>query len=118
MEVDQRCFKIDRPNAMAMISGFYKNGKLHQQSIWLDVTAKPFPMLISLNRRPTRFRLSELGRHHNPEEFSIPYRYIAMLDSEYYIKNDIRLWEKICSNGLFDIWDPISPCCRRYPKLT
>lgn len=109
MEVDRRCFKIDRPNAMAMISGFFKNGKLHRQSIWLDVTTKPFPMLISLNRRPTRFQLSELGRHLDPEEFSIPYRYIAILNSEYHIKNDMQLWEGICSNGLFDIWDPISP---------
>jgi hypothetical protein len=109
MEVDRRCFKIDRPNAMAMISGFFKDGKLHRQSIWLDVTTKPFPMLISLNRRPTRFHLSELGGHLDPEEFSIPYRYIAILDSEYHIKNDMRLWEKICSNGLFDIWDPFSP---------
>ena len=109
MEVDRRCFKIDRPNALAMISGFVKNGRLHRQSIWLDVTTKPFPMLISLNRRPTKFHLSELGRHLNPEEFSIPYKYVSMLDSEYYIKNDMRLWETICANGLFDIWDPVSP---------
>jgi hypothetical protein len=109
MEVDRRCFKIDRPNAMAMISGFFKDGKLHRQSIWLDVITKPFPMLISLNRSPTPFHLSELGRRLNPEEFLIPYKYVAMLDSEYHVTNDMRLWEKICSNSLFDIWDPFSP---------
>ena len=112
MEIDKRCFKIDRPNAFAMINGFYKNGRLNRQSIWCDVAVKPFPMLISLNRSPTRFKVSKLYWRQNPEEFSIPYTYIAALVSEYFIKNDIRLWQIICSNGLFDIWDPISPYSR------
>jgi hypothetical protein len=112
MEIDKRCFKIDRPNAFAMINGFYKDGSLNRQSIWCEVRAKPFPMLITLNRTPTRFKVSELYKRQNLEEFSIPYRYIADLDSEYFIKNDMRLWQRVCGNGLFDIWDPIAPYSR------
>lgn len=112
MEIDKRCFKIDKPNAFAMISGFYKDGNLKRQSIWCGVRAMPFPMLITLNRTPTKFIVSEPYRLRNLEEFSIPYKYIADLDSQYFIKNDKRLWQRICSNGLFDIWDPVSPYSR------
>ena len=45
----------------------------------------------------------------DPEKMSLPHSYIAVLDSDYFIKNDINLWEEVCSNGLFDIWNPISP---------
>lgn len=41
--------------------------------------------------------------------YSIPYRYIATLDSEYFVRNDIRLWQRVCTNGLFDIWNPGAP---------
>jgi len=112
MEIDRRCFKIDRPNAYAMISGYKKNGRVNRQSIWCAVADSPFPMLITLNRKPTKFKVSSLYRNRNLEEFSIPYKYIANLDSEYFIRNDLRLWQKICSNGLFDIWDPIAPYSR------
>lgn len=112
MEIDKRCFKIDRPNAFAMINGYYKNDKINRQSIWCDVVVKPFPMLISLNRTPTRFKVNEHYRNQNLEEFTIPYKYIATLDSEYFIKNDTRLWKKICRNGLFDVWDPVAPYTR------
>jgi hypothetical protein len=30
MEIDKRCFKIDRPNAFAMIEGYRKNGKINR----------------------------------------------------------------------------------------
>lgn len=112
MEIDRRCFKIDRPNAYAMINGYKKNGKINRQSIWCAVADYPFPMLITLNRKPTKYKVSEFYRHRNLEEFSIPYRYIAYLDSEYFIRNDLRLWQSICCNGLFDIWDPTAPYSR------
>jgi len=112
MEIDRRCFKIDRPNGYAMISGYHKNGMLNRQSIWCAVTEYPFPMLITLNRRPTKFKVSALYERQNLEEFSIPYKYIATFDSHFFIRNDARLWQRICSNGLFDIWDPDAPFSR------
>lgn len=112
MEIDKRCFKIDRPNAFAMINGYRKNGKTNRQSVWCAVSDFPFPMLITLNRSRTPFKVNKLHSSKNLEEFSIPYKYVASLDSQYVIKNDINLWEKICDNGLFDMWDPIAPFSR------
>jgi 5-methylcytosine-specific restriction protein A len=114
MIIDKRCFKIDKPNALVMIAGFRKHGRIHHQSIWVDVAKKPFPMLITLNRTPTRFQLSRLGKNLALERYSMPLKYIALLDSQYFIRNDIELWETVCSNGLFNIWDPVAP----YNRLT
>ena len=112
IELNERCLKIDRPNALAMIDGYDKNGKRNNQSIWCDVTEKQFPMLITLNRSRTRFKVKNQYESLNPEKYSIPLKFIANLDSQYFVKNDMRLWEKICNNGLFDIWDPRSPYSR------
>jgi hypothetical protein len=112
MEIDKRCFKIDRPNAFAMINGYRKNGKINRQSIWCAVSDFPFPMLITLNRSRTPFKVNALHSSKDLEQFSIPSKYIASLDSQYVIKNDINLWKRVCDNGLFDIWDPIAPFSR------
>lgn len=111
--LSKRCFKIDKSNAKAMIFGFEKDEQTFHQAIYCDVVEKPFPMLITLNRSPTKFQLSQIGFELNAEspynKFSIPYKYIVLLDSVYPIKNDLRLWERVCNNGLFDIWDPSAP---------
>jgi len=109
MILDKRCFKIDKANAMAMISGYVNNQKKKHQAIWCDVNRKPFPMLITLNRTATKFPMSRIGNSLNTDKYSIDLKYIAILDSEYSIRNDMKLWEKICTNGLFDIWDPYAP---------
>ncbi len=110
--LDKRCFKIDRTNAKAMLEGFFKNGKKVRQSIYCDVRAKPFPMLLTLHRTKTRFMRSDLGDSLKPDDFSIPFKFIVDLDSEYFIKNEIRLWEILCHNSLFDVWDPRAPFSR------
>jgi len=45
----------------------------------------------------------------NPEDFTMTLKYAATLVSEYFVRNDLELWETICSNGLFDIWHPSAP---------
>ncbi len=110
--LSRRCFKTDKQNAKAMIEGFSKNGKKLHQAIYCDVADKPFPMLITLNRSATRFKLSEVGLSLHAEDYNIPLKYIALLDNQYFIKNEIQLWEKLCNNGLFDIWFPASPFIR------
>jgi hypothetical protein len=109
MILDKRSFKIDKANAMAMISGYVNNNEKTHQAIWCDVIRKPFPMLITLNRTTTKFPMSRVGNSLNTDNYSIPLKYIAIFDSEYSIRNDMKLWEKICTNGLFDIWDPYAP---------
>jgi hypothetical protein len=110
MRLNKTCFKIDKPNAYAMIRGLQKDGKHIRQSIWLAVSGNvdDFPKLITLQKK-TKFKLSPKGKELNAKDFIIPYKYIAKLDSEYFIKNDPALWKTICSNGLFDIWDPSQP---------
>lgn len=107
--INKRCFKIDRTNAKAMIEGFIKNNKVIHQTVYCDVVKKPFPMLITLNKRPTKFEMSEIGLALDPESFSTPYNYVAFLEEEYFIKNEMLLWEEICKNGLFDVWVASAP---------
>ena len=109
MNLDKTCFKIDKTNAKAMIKGHYKNNKLIRQAIWCDVEANPFPMLITLNRTPPRFPMSWVGYNLCPESFHMPYKYIAMSGEDFFIKNDMRLWDIVCNNGLFDVWLPEAP---------
>jgi hypothetical protein len=109
MQLNKTCFKIDKPNAYAMIHGFRKNGKLYRQSIWLAVKKGAFPALLTLHRTPTRFHLSRIGEELDAENFTMPLKYIAICDCEYFVKNEMPLWETACSNGLFDIWDPTAP---------
>lgn len=112
MELQKRCYKLDWPNAKAMIEGFRDNdGNLVHQAIRLDVQDKQFPMLVTLCRARTRFRskLSDCGQRLNSDNYSIKYKYIVHLDSEYFVENDMSLWKDICSNGLFNIWEPEAP---------
>lgn len=109
IELHKSCFKIDSANAFAMVNGFRQHGTIRHTSIWVDVKERHFPALISLNRRPTKFKLSDLGRRLDTKYFKLPYKYIATSASEFFIKNDINLWRTICSNGLFDIWNPQAP---------
>lgn len=105
----KRCFKIDKINAKGMIEGFNKNGKIIHTSIWCDVTKRPFPMLITLNRSPTPYKGSSVFDESEINDFVIHHKYVALFDSQYFIKNEWGLWERICNNGLFDIWMPDDP---------
>ena len=115
------CFKIDKTNAKAMIDGFIKDGKLINQAIYCDVEKKRFPKLITLNKGQSKYSMSKIGRDLHPNSFKLPLKYIAVLDSQYFIRNNNKLWETICSNGLFDVWLPESPYkrfdnCGSYPS--
>lgn len=105
--LSERCFKIDGFNAAGMIEGFEKNGETSNTSIWCDVILKPFPMLITLKKRPTSYESSSLVREIKLEDYK--HKYIAVYDSQYPIKDDERLWDTICHKGLFDIWKPEAP---------
>lgn len=109
MEISERCFKIDKNNAQAMIEGYNYNGKYTHQAIYCDVVQKPFPMLITLNRSKSPFRPSPIGKSQRADSFNMPYKYVAFLDSEYFIRNELELWKILCDNGLFNIWLPESP---------
>jgi hypothetical protein len=113
--LSENCFKIDGINASGMTEGFEKNGERFYTSIWCDVRLKPFPMLITLHKRPTHYKTSSLVREINLKDYK--HKYIAVYDSQYPIKDDERLWDTICHNGLFDIWEPESPHKRFNPPI-
>lgn len=115
MQLNKRCFKIDKTNAKAMIDGYLKNGMRVHQSIWCAVDEIPFPALVTLNRTKTKFPMSREGEQLHPDFYTIPYKYIAKLPRphfQYFIKNDMNLWEILCSNGLFDVWIADAPYMR------
>ena len=108
--LDRSCFKIEKVNAKAMITGYEKEGERTYQSIYCATRGRYFPRLITLNKRPTRFKLSAIGRTLESEYWPLTeYKHIALLEKEYSIKNDLDFWKRICNNGLFDIWEPIAP---------
>jgi len=109
MRLQESCFKIDRVNAKAMIHGFRKGGQHYRTAIWLSVRDGRFPALITLQRSRTPFQPSRIGRAMDPDNYVIPLKYIATLDSQYFVRNEMPLWEELCSNGLFDVWEPTEP---------
>lgn len=107
--IETTCFKIDKPNAKALILGFDKNGKSIHQSIYCGVKKRHFPMLITYNKSPSRFPLSKFGNGLNNDNRQLKIKYIVDFVEEYFIQNKIELWNIICNNGLFDIWLPEAP---------
>lgn len=110
--IEKTCFKIDKPNAKALIYGFEKEGQLIHQSIYCNVKKRSFPMLITYNTGESKFKLSKIGTNLNKNNASLRIKYIADFVEEYFIDNSIELWNKICKNGLFDIWLPEAPFTR------
>ena len=114
--INKTCFKIDKENAKAMITGFYKDGKTIHQSIYCRVY-NPFRnyRLITLNKHPSKFQLSSIGKNLNIYYFDIEYKYIVGIVKHYTIKNcwdNVEFWREMCTNGLFDIWEPMAPIDR------
>jgi len=110
IRINQTTFKLDWVNAKAMISGFSKPGvgKLYQV-MYCFTRVPQFPALITYNRTPTKFEVSNIGANLNHRGNLPKLKYVVDLIEYYPIRNDIKLWQKICDNGLFDIWQPIAP---------
>jgi len=108
IKISPNCFKIDKPNFTALTKGFVKNGTRIHQAIWCDVKKKQYPALFTVQKSKARhdYPLSKIGDEFNDGIRPKEYKYIAELVEEYFITNKIELWEKLCNNGLFDIWEP------------
>jgi len=110
--LNRRCFKIDKANAKAIIDGFVRDGIKEHQSIYCFTREMQHPELITLDKGVTRFTLSTIGEALNSENYSIPYRYVAEMIEVFHVSYESKIWEELCHNGLFDIWDPIAPYLR------
>ncbi len=108
-----KTFKLDKANAWAMIEGF-GNEKTKQaiyciisrdKNWWSEGNYRLLSFSLDI---PFKNLLSNLGkpfiRYQNP-----PLKYIAVCDTIYQINNDIELWNILCNNDIFDIWQPEAP---------
>jgi len=124
-QISTNCFKVDKPNYIALTEGFSVNGSQYKQSIWCDVEQKLFPMLLTMQKSKVRKDyplnkncksfdktqdFSTFNDLYRPTNFQ--YKYIAEFVNQYFIENKKNFWEIICNNGLFDIWSPEAPLNR------
>lgn len=127
--------KIERENAWAMTQGFKKDdGKLYYSSIFTShknavIKKNGFakvggfaPQLLSYKTSVEKqYPVSNVGHSMGvsdyKDKFSLPHKYVAILDTvflinqEFYRDRDklLMLWQKFCTNGIFDQWEPIAP---------
>jgi hypothetical protein len=114
--------KVEKENAYAWINGFKKDDGHHYTTIYTaDEKAKSLtgnfekhPKLITLFKGKPRggFTLSKWGRQLMVDNWSPPLQHIAVLHSVFEIKNCSEIWDILCHNGVFDIWEPEAPLRR------
>lgn len=120
VDINEITLKVERQNAKAMVEGFMKDSERYYVSIYaaskksisLKKDFQRFPKLVENNnaRDPKKiYPLSHIGKKMAAEFYEVPQRYVAVLDRIFHIKNGINLWKDICTNGLFDIWEPQAP---------
>jgi hypothetical protein len=117
--INSNTLKVEKENFKAMIEGFWKNGRHyfvtiftgHKRAVSIQNRFADLPKLVTTkkgNPRP-EYPLSEIGKSLGIEEYNPPARYIAVLDRIFHIKNDIGIWDELCQDGIFDIWQPVAP---------
>jgi hypothetical protein len=121
-QVDSHTLKLEKENAVAMTEGFLKNGERHHVSIFTaseeSVALKVgdfrhHPKLLTPKKAPPKkiFPLSLIGMSLDVRycDYDSKANYVAFIDTIFHIKHDIRIWNELCNNGVFDIWDPKAP---------
>ncbi|MCK4927030.1 MAG: hypothetical protein KAS11_01055 [Candidatus Aenigmarchaeota archaeon] len=105
-----KCLKIGKANAKAMIYGFKKENVLLHQGIYCFNMAKQFQLaLMVVNSGRSRYKLSDIGNDLNSDDFTVENKYLISVVKFKGIENKTEFWDEICTNGLFDIWDPSAP---------
>jgi len=119
-------FKIEPENAWGMIEGFHKKNEHYYVSIYaadpkavsLRGNFKDYPKLLTKSKKsrddfPPNRNIIDRNAVNN---FQLKSRYVAVLDRIFLINNNIGIWNKLCNNGIFDIWDPRAPNNRLIDK--
>jgi len=117
--INSHTLKVEKENAYAMISGFEKNGKQYHISIYtadkeaqsLKNNFRKRPKLLTIFKGPPReaFPLSCIGKELRVDNWELKAKYLAVLDRIFHIHNCLEIWEVLCHNGIFDIWEPEAP---------
>jgi len=119
MWLNEQTLKVERENAKAMIEGFDKGADhyhvsiftAHKQAKSIQMNFKEVPKLLSTKRSPPRpeYPLSPIGRALWADRYEPKYKHVAVLDRIFHIHNTLGIWKELCSDGVFDIWDPVAP---------
>jgi len=119
MWINEKTLKVERENAKAMIEGFDKGADhyyvsiftAHKQAKSVQMNFKEVSKLLSTKRSPPRqeYPLSSVGRALWADRYEPKYKHAAVLDRIFHIHNTLGVWKELCSNGVFDIWDPVAP---------
>jgi len=117
--LNTQTLKVEKQNAIALTQGFLKESKryyssiftAHQNSISMQKDFREMPKLLtSFRGRPRRkYPLSDIGKDLHTEGYELRGKYVAILDRIFHIRDNIKIWEELCNNGVFDIWEPEAP---------
>ncbi len=117
IKINSYALKVERQNATAMTEGFWKDNKhyyvtistAHKKAKSMQKYFKTIPKILVQKRRKRRpeYLLSSIGKKLNVSNYKD--KYVAVLDRIFHIKNNINIWNKLCLNGVFDIWEPKAP---------
>ena len=119
LPINSHTLKVEKQNSIALVDGFMKHSKRYYSSIFtahkraksLENKFKEIPKLLSnFKGAPKRkYPLSQIGNGLNVNGYELSGKYIAILDRIFHINNDISIWQNLCTNGIFDIWEPEAP---------
>lgn len=115
--INSNALKVEWQNAIAMTEGFLKDNKhyyvtiftSHRRAIAIQRNFRNRPkILTAMSTEPcNEHPLSRIGEELN--EFNYKDQYVAVLDRIFHINNHKTIWEKLCHNEVFDIWEPLAP---------
>jgi len=111
--------KVEKENAWGMIEGFKFENKrhfvtifaAHKNAVSLKNSFRDRPKIISpiKKRKPEHITNNIITNRFTIENYHHQLKYMAVLEKKFHINSNLPLWEKICNNGLFNIWDPVAP---------
>lgn len=118
LNINNVTLKVEKENFIALTEGFTKSDKKYYSSIFTahrDATSiqnnfRQSPKLLTPKRRNPRseYPLSDIGlnlRTHRDFEL----KYLAILDTVFHIENNMSIWNRLCTEGIFDLWNPKAP---------
>lgn len=117
MKINDRTFKVEVVTAKAMIEGFRKDDENFYVSIYAahrgahSIKLKELPKLVTSHTKTKKeYPMSDIGERIYDKEYKFDLKYLAVIDRIFYLKeNNIKMWEELCTNGIYDIWKPEAP---------
>jgi hypothetical protein len=111
--------KVEKENAWGMIEGFKFENKRQFITIFTshtnawslkgDFRRNPKILSLSKNHRPEYITNNIIVDYSIVKNYQPNLKYIAVLDRIFHIESNLKLWETLCNNGIFNIWDPRAP---------